>query len=216
MFSDGSGHRYENIPDNVTPDQIEARVKKDFPGKQIKNIDGGKGNSQQSINAQQSSNNNLSQFNIKGLRFGMTLDQVVSITNAKSPYNQKPATDFYAALNGFTIAGIEGGHYGWSAEDNNGKLVRIHLFPRSEEIDSLLTIFSTQYGKPQLRQFKSRTKGGLDLNDYTATWNVQDAIIEMNRHINRDDGYVSISSRSFKDQEAAKYKAQDEKARRDF
>jgi hypothetical protein len=41
-FSDGSGHRYENIPDNVTPDMIEARVQKDFPGKRITNIDGGK------------------------------------------------------------------------------------------------------------------------------------------------------------------------------
>ena len=41
-FNDGSSHRYENIPDTVTPDMIESRVNKDFPGKKIKNIDGGK------------------------------------------------------------------------------------------------------------------------------------------------------------------------------
>jgi len=41
-FSDGASHRYENIPDSVTPDMIESRVQKDFPGKKITNIDGGK------------------------------------------------------------------------------------------------------------------------------------------------------------------------------
>ena len=41
FFDDGSGHRYENIPDNVTPDMIEARVKKDYPNKKIIKIDGG-------------------------------------------------------------------------------------------------------------------------------------------------------------------------------
>ena len=40
-FEDGTGHRYEEIPDTVTPDMVEARVNKDFPGKKIKNIDGG-------------------------------------------------------------------------------------------------------------------------------------------------------------------------------
>jgi len=40
-FDDGTGHRYENIPDTVTPDMVEARANKDFPGKKIKNIDGG-------------------------------------------------------------------------------------------------------------------------------------------------------------------------------
>ena len=41
-FNDSSSHRYENIPDTVTPDMIEGRVQKDFPGKKITNIDGGK------------------------------------------------------------------------------------------------------------------------------------------------------------------------------
>ena len=45
-FTDGSAHRYENIPDNVTPDMIEARCQKDFPDKRITNIDGGKKSSQ--------------------------------------------------------------------------------------------------------------------------------------------------------------------------
>ena len=49
-FSDGASHRYENIPDSVTPDMIEGRVQKDFPGKKITNIDGGKKTSTKSDN----------------------------------------------------------------------------------------------------------------------------------------------------------------------
>jgi len=56
-FSDGSGHRYENIPDNVTPDMIEARVQKDFPGKRITNIDGGKKSNQHDSQVSSKSSN---------------------------------------------------------------------------------------------------------------------------------------------------------------
>lgn len=40
-FSDGTQHAYENIPDGVTPDQVEQRAQQDFAGKQVKSIDGG-------------------------------------------------------------------------------------------------------------------------------------------------------------------------------
>jgi hypothetical protein len=49
-FDDNSSHRYENIPDSVTPDMIERRVNNDFPGKKITNIDGGKKTSTKSDN----------------------------------------------------------------------------------------------------------------------------------------------------------------------
>lgn len=232
-FSDGSSHRYENIPSTVTPDQIEARVKKDFPNRKIKNIDGGRKSSSAELdqvkkNAGLQQSSNLSQFSIKGLRFGMTLEQVLNITGAQVDdysqrmdqktyaYPKKAATSWSQALTGFTIAGIPGGAYGWTAKSENNKLVQLSMFPKSENVDSLLSTFSSQYGKPKLRQYKSRTKGGLELNDYTASWNIQDAVIEMNRHIDRDTGYISIASKSHRDQEAEKYKSQDEKARKDF
>jgi hypothetical protein len=41
-FDDGTSHVYNNVPENVTPDQVEARAVKDFPQQKIKNIDGGK------------------------------------------------------------------------------------------------------------------------------------------------------------------------------
>lgn len=40
-FSDGTAHQYNNAPDDFTPDQVEARTKKDYPNKKITKIDGG-------------------------------------------------------------------------------------------------------------------------------------------------------------------------------
>lgn len=42
-FGDGSSHIYNNVPDNVTPEQATARAQKDFPGKQVTHLDGGRG-----------------------------------------------------------------------------------------------------------------------------------------------------------------------------
>jgi hypothetical protein len=41
-FDDGTTHVYNNAPDDVTPDQIEQRAGKDFSGKKVKAMDGGK------------------------------------------------------------------------------------------------------------------------------------------------------------------------------
>ena len=41
-FDDGSQHVYQNAPDDVTPDMIEQRASKDFSGKKVKSLDGGR------------------------------------------------------------------------------------------------------------------------------------------------------------------------------
>ncbi|HEY8878641.1 MAG TPA: hypothetical protein VIN03_13825 [Roseateles sp.] len=41
-FADGSTHVYQNAPDEVTPDQVEARASKEF-GKKVTALDGGRG-----------------------------------------------------------------------------------------------------------------------------------------------------------------------------
>lgn len=51
-FGDGSSHIYNNVPDNVTPEQATARANKDFPGKQITHLDGGRGGGGQPQQAQ--------------------------------------------------------------------------------------------------------------------------------------------------------------------
>lgn len=42
-FEDGSEHVYKGAPDDVTPDQIEARAERDFADKTVKSLDGGRG-----------------------------------------------------------------------------------------------------------------------------------------------------------------------------
>lgn len=42
-FDDGTEHVYKGAPDDVTPDQIEARAGRDFADKTVKSLDGGRG-----------------------------------------------------------------------------------------------------------------------------------------------------------------------------
>jgi hypothetical protein len=39
-FDDGSTHEYEGVPDEVTPDEVEARASTEFPGRKLKDISG--------------------------------------------------------------------------------------------------------------------------------------------------------------------------------
>jgi|LakMenEpi03Aug12_release.lakeMendotaPanAssembly.Ray.scaffolds.fasta_scaffold523202_1 hypothetical protein len=243
-FSDGTKHQYNNTPDSVTPDDIEKRAKKDYPTKKISNISGGKkkpvgdplsadpisanarpkGSVGSDTPAKTSSsapsatpppitkNDELDQvkknagvpasggqFSIKGIRFGMPVSQVEPM------------------LSGLTIGGYGGGYLGWQIEEQDKKIVKLFSFPSPNQVDSLLSAFTANYGKPQqFKQFKSKTVAGQELDDYTATWKIQDAVIEMNRHIKRDGGYFSISSKEHDDRQAEKYKEQDQKAKKDF
>lgn len=38
-FADGQTHTYQNVPDNVTPDQIEQRASQDFSGRKVQHLD---------------------------------------------------------------------------------------------------------------------------------------------------------------------------------
>lgn len=42
-FADGTSHVYQNVPDNVTPEQIEQRAARDFPRSRVAKLDGGRG-----------------------------------------------------------------------------------------------------------------------------------------------------------------------------
>lgn len=41
-LANGTTHTYRNVADNVTPDQVEQRAAKDFPGQRVTNISGGR------------------------------------------------------------------------------------------------------------------------------------------------------------------------------
>jgi len=166
-------------------------------------------------------------FSIKGLSFGMTLDQVLNITKAEvddyksgysieKGYKKKSATDWSDAFKGFTLAGITG-KYGWSPElDSEKRLSGLSNFARSEQVEEALDIFTKQYGSPKLNRFKSKTKGGLELNDFVAQWQVQDAVITMYKHIDRDTGVIKIQSKAQWEEETKRETEQRNKASKDF
>jgi hypothetical protein len=165
------------------------------------------------------------EFSIKGLKFGMTLDQVIGVTQAtENDYTkpmdtktytqpQKPATDWFRAIDDkFSVGGV----YGWHAEKENDTLQGLSTFPRSENVDIALNKFIEKYGKPKIRQYRSKTKGGVDLNVFEAEWRVPGAVITMMNHIDRDKGYIKIQSIDSYNKEQQKYKDQSEKASKDF
>jgi hypothetical protein len=49
-FADGTSHTYQNAPDDVTPDAVEARASKEF-GKQVTALDGGRNSAPKGPNA---------------------------------------------------------------------------------------------------------------------------------------------------------------------
>jgi hypothetical protein len=166
-------------------------------------------------------------FSIKGLSFGMTLDQVLGITKAEvddigsgwsadKGFKKKSATDWRDAFKGFTVAGISG-TYGWSPElDSEKRLAGLSNFVKSEQVEGALDIFTKQYGSPKLNRFKSKTKGGLDLDDFVAQWLVKDAVITMYKHIDRDTGMIKIQSKSKWEEETKRETEQRNKASKDF
>ena len=229
-FNDGSSHRYENIPDSVTPDMIEARVNKDFPNKKITNIDGGKSaNIQKStipITSQNSSNSNLSQFSIKGLRFGMSLNEVLAITKATEDdrsqkfdmktlsYPTKPVSSEYDSLAGFSI----GGTSGWHPVYKNGILSAIAKDIPSDSFDEWFEKLLSKYGKPKnLTANEVGNLMGYKTRNIEIYWDYQDVFIYLDRfNRNLTKGIISIEWKKWKDNLRKEKESEMAKNKKDF
>jgi hypothetical protein len=158
-------------------------------------------------------------YDIKGIRFGMTFDEVLAITKAQN--DKKLADNWFYVLENFTIGGING----WKAMGSDkskmfnkaGVLEVITYSGPSEKVDNALETFTKAYGQPiKFEPRKVMTKGGVELNDFIAEWHVQDAIIVMQRHTNRDDGFIVIQNKAVYDREMQKRMQQKEEATKDF
>jgi hypothetical protein len=166
-------------------------------------------------------------FSIKGLSFGMTLDQVLEITKAEvdditrysssQGFKKKSATEWNDALKGFTIAGITGNYGGWKARaDDQNRLGELQTFAPPDEVDAALDRFTQQYGKPKLKRFKSTTAVGNEFDNFIAEWQLKDAVITMHKHIDRREGAITIQSKSRWEEENKRRAEQRNKASKDF
>ena len=238
FFDDGSGHRYENIPDTVTPDMIESRVKKDFPSKRITRIDGGKKGlpplpttantelDQIKKNAGVNQSKDLSQFSIKGLRFGMSVEEVVAITKAteddysKSMYMttfsrpKKSVDSDYKSLEGFSI----GGSSSWYPQYGDNKLGSISLGISPDEFDEWFEKLSSQYGKP--KNLSAKEVGnliGYKTKNIEVYWDYQDVFIYLDRFNGKlTEGSVAIQWKKWRDEAVRQRQLEKEKSKKDF
>jgi hypothetical protein len=202
-FNDGSEHRYENIPDNVTPDMIEARVQKDFPGKRITNIDGGKKSNQSSELDQVKKNagvNNSGKLSIKGLNFGMDQENVKSIMG-----------------NNFTIFGTDG----WEPKFEGGKLVQISLGfkgsgSRTSAIMDVEQALREKYGNPtNIKQLQEL--GYYEWKDKDTVFSIKGP--QISKYTGKMEAsiiWATISSISYVDKVNSAGKAEQDKKRQDF
>jgi hypothetical protein len=234
-FSDGTAHQYNNAPDVLTPDDIEKRTKKDYPNKKITRIDGGKKNS----GTVQSKD--LSQFSIKGLKFGMTVAEVVSVTKATeddvdawsramdarrksdpewwktspsmSDY-KKPSTSEYDSLKGFSI----GGRGGWYPSYKNGKLGAISLTISPTQFEDWFEKLSTNYGKP--KNLSANEVGNLmghRSRNIEVYWDYQDVFVYLDRFSGKlTEGSVAIEWKKWKDEMRKEQESQKAKNKKDF
>jgi hypothetical protein len=147
-------------------------------------------------------------FNVRGVKFGMTLPEVTRITKGIdiSPLPDGPATTWLLAFNhsrhvdftkdglrgarGFAIGGLEGWH-----GDGEAFLRSIGYGGPPTDIDKILKAFQEDYGPPAVMNTTTRRLGGMDLEDYYAEWNFVDGtIIILHRFLNGAEGYALIAS----------------------
>jgi hypothetical protein len=158
--------------------------------------------------ALQPSNNNSysqSQFTIKGIRFGMSAEEVKSKFGAG------------AFLNNLTIGGIGSWMASWSGAGGTGVLTKLTSTANSEDINLSLDSFTAGFGKPtKFNTFKTQTKGGIQLNVFEAEWRIKDAVITMSNHFDRDNGYIIIESIASFNASQQQHKDQLNKNKTDF
>jgi hypothetical protein len=172
-------------------------------------------------------NSSLSQFSMKGLRFGMTVEEVVSITKATEDdytqgrdkttysYPKKTTSSNYKSLDGFSI----GGQSGWyPTYDDNKKLGSIGLKIYPNEFDEWFEKLTSNYGKPlNMSVPEVGNLMGYKTKNIEVWWRYQDVYIELRRF--NDDltkGSVWIAWNNYLSARSTQRAAQKAKNQKDF
>jgi hypothetical protein len=221
----------------VEPKQdIKPEVKKDEPKKAAPDeLDAVKKNA----GIEKSQAGKLSSFSIKGLQFGMSLEQVVGITKAqendgdaylKSPGFQRSQSDFKKpvdswrkALDGFTIAGDTGWNAltsegsGWETESKSATLEGMYNTISPKDFEDIVSKFTKQYGKPNIDRSGVRNKMNYSDVNITATWKVKDTTIYIEKYSGKfTEGIIMIASDKYYANSDARSKSKKDKASKDF
>jgi hypothetical protein len=207
----------------AVPLDNKPEVKKDEPKKAAPDeLDTVKKNA--GIEKQKSGN--LSAFNIKGLQFGMSLEQVVGITKAQEysrDGNKKSVGSWGPALDDFTIAGeakwevLTSDGPGWQTTSTSATFEGLFTTISPDNFEDIVSKFTKQYGKPTIE--RSGVKNRLNYSDIniTATWESKGATIYIKKYNGTfKEGLIMIASDKYYANDAARTKASKDKASKDF
>jgi hypothetical protein len=166
-------------------------------------------------------NKGLSQFSIKGLRFGMSFDEVVKISGATDRADKGKAPYYwFDALENFSIAG----ETNWSAmptgapaAGTKGELGTLFKTIKPDEFETMLKRFTQQYGNPEISKTTVRNKMNYSDTNIVAYWKVKDAYILIEKYSGKfTEGAISIVSDKHAKAQDANNKERNSKSSKDF
>jgi hypothetical protein len=207
----------EAKPKAAEPKQdVKPEIKKDEPKKAAPDeLDTVKKNA----GIEKSKSGNLSAFSIKGLRFGMSFNDVVKISGATDRQGRVPDY-WFDALENFSIAG-ETGWYAMPTDDayasNKGELGTIFKTIKPDEFETHLKRFTQQYGKPEISKTIVKNKMNFSDTNITAYWKVKDAYILIEKYSGKfTEGAISMVSDKHSNAQDVKNKEKNSKSAKDF
>jgi hypothetical protein len=164
-------------------------------------------------------NKGLSQFSIKGLRFGMSFNDVVKISGATDRQGRVPDY-WFDALENFSIAG-ETGWYAMPTDDayasNKGELGTLFKTIKPDEFETHLKRFTQQYGEPKISKTIVKNKMNFSDTNITAYWKVKDAYILIEKYSGKfTEGSISMVSDKHSNAQDVKNKEKNSKSAKDF
>jgi hypothetical protein len=163
----------------------------------------------------------LSQFSIKGLRFGMSFDEVVKISGATDRADKGKAPYYwFDALENFSIAG----ETDWSAmptgapaAGTKGELGTLFKTIKPDEFETILKRFTQQYGNPEISKTVVKNKMNYSDTNIVAYWKVKDAYILIEKYSGKfTEGAISIVSDKHAKAQDANNKERNSKSSKDF
>ena len=163
----------------------------------------------------------LSQFSIKGLRFGMSFDEVVKISGATDRADKGRAPYYwFDALENFSIAG----ETDWSAmptgapaAGTKGELGTLFKTIKPDEFETMLKRFTQQYGNPEISKTTVKNKMNYSDTNIVAYWKVKDAYILIEKYSGKfTEGAISIVSDKHAKAQDATSKERNSKSSKDF
>jgi hypothetical protein len=175
---------------------------------------------------EKSQSGKLSSFSIKGLQFGMSLEQVVGITKSQEygkDGNKKSVGSWGPALDDFTIAGetkweaLTSEGSGWETESKSATLEGLYTTISPKDFEDIVSKFTKQYGKPNIDRSGVRNKMNFSDINLIATWKVKDTTITIEKYSGKfTEGLIVIASDKYYANSDARSKSKKDKASKDF